>query len=134
MLEVHATHRKSVSLLRTYLGRKTGERVLEGLVRRGDNETIDAVIWFCDLRRSTQLAESLSPEQFLATLNDFYDAVAEPVAERLRSITPAGFDTLSADGPEFTLLMARRLSSGNVVLLGELPYDRDGVERAAQGL
>ncbi|WP_230292356.1 hypothetical protein [Croceicoccus sp. Ery5] len=62
------------------------------------------------------------------------DAVAEPVAERLRSITPAGFDTLSVDGPEFTLLMARRLSSGNVVLLGELPYDRDGVERAAQGL
>ena len=62
------------------------------------------------------------------------DEIDPPVAERLRAMTPAGFDDLAADGPEFALLMARRLRSGNVVLLGELPFDQAEIERAANRL
>lgn len=57
-----------------------------------------------------------------------------PLARRLRAMTPCGFDTIPDDGPEFTLLMARRLASGNVVLLGEVPADPALVRRAASRL
>lgn len=81
MIEVHATKRTSVQLLRTYLGRHTGERVLNGHVTRGDGERIHAVIWFCDLRDSTGLAERLPADEFLELLNQFYDCLAGPVLD-----------------------------------------------------
>ncbi len=58
--------------------------------------------------------------------------ISEPTATRMRAMSPVGFDDLDEDGPEFTLLMARRLSSGNVVLLGEVPPDNALVERLAR--
>ena len=57
LFEVHAQRRISVSLLDTYLGRNTGRRVLEGEIKQGDGRLIHAVIWFCDLRNSTALAD-----------------------------------------------------------------------------
>ncbi len=74
--EVHALQHKAVSLLDTYLGQHAGERVLNGLIRRGDGQDIRAVIWFCDLRGSTPLAQSMSREEFLGCLNEFFDCVA----------------------------------------------------------
>ena len=68
-------------LLSTYLGKRTGERVLSGFVKRGDGEKIHAVIWYCDLRDSTSLAESMPLESFLGTLNDFFDCVAGAVLD-----------------------------------------------------
>jgi len=106
LLEVHAERRKSVSLLQTYLGKQTGERVLNGLVRRGDRSRIHAVIWFSDLRDSTHLAESLPADEYLDTLNEFYDCVAQPIlrsgGEILRFIGDAALaifpiDSLAAD-------------------------------------
>jgi adenylate cyclase len=81
LLEVQALRRMATILLDTYLGKHTGERVLKGLVKRGDGEDIHAVIWFCDLRDSTQLAESMSREAFLAILNDFFDCLAGAVVD-----------------------------------------------------
>jgi adenylate cyclase len=74
--EVHILQRKARTLLDTYLGSHAGERVLNGLIRRGDSEDIRAVIWFCDLRGSTPLAQSMSRDEFLASLNEYFDAVA----------------------------------------------------------
>ena len=79
--EVHALQHKAVSLLDTYLGSHAGERVLNGLIRRGDGEDIRAVIWFCDLRESTPLARSMSRTEFLACLNEFFDCVAGAVLD-----------------------------------------------------
>ncbi|MCP5111394.1 MAG: hypothetical protein GY953_11225, partial [bacterium] len=45
LLEVQAMRRTAAILLDTYLGKRTGERVLKGLVKRGDGEDIHAVIW-----------------------------------------------------------------------------------------
>ncbi|MGQ0545477.1 MAG: adenylate/guanylate cyclase domain-containing protein [Betaproteobacteria bacterium] len=69
------------TLLETYLGRKTGIRVLQGQIRRGDGESIDAVIWFSDLRESTPLARRLGDERFLGLLNDYFEATAGAVLE-----------------------------------------------------
>ncbi|OHC73357.1 MAG: hypothetical protein A3H92_12470 [Rhodospirillales bacterium RIFCSPLOWO2_02_FULL_58_16] len=76
MLEVFAVRQTAKTLIETYIGRHTGKRVLDGLVKRGDGEMIHAVIWFCDLRDSSKLAESLPLESFLAVLNDFFDCMA----------------------------------------------------------
>ncbi len=78
-LEVQAVRRTTKSLLETYLGRRTGNLVLDGRVHRGDGENIPAVIWTCDLRDSTRLAETLPREAYLALLNDFFDAAAGAV-------------------------------------------------------
>ena len=79
--EVHTLQHKAASLLDTYLGSHAGERVLNGLIRRGDGQNIRAVIWFCDLRGSTPLAQSMSRDEFLVCLNEFFDCVAGPVLD-----------------------------------------------------
>jgi len=82
LLEVQALHRTSRSLLDTYLGAHTGQRVLNGLVKRGDGEDIPAVIWYCDLRGSTALADTLPRADYLDLLNRYFEAVAGAVLER----------------------------------------------------
>ncbi len=79
--EVHAKRRASETLMKTFLGQHTGRRVLDGLIRRGDGETIHAVIWFCDLRNSTSIAESMEREVFLDYLNRFFDCMAGSVLD-----------------------------------------------------
>lgn len=81
LLEVHAMRRTAKTLLDIYLGRHTGARVLNGLIKRGDGEDIHAAIWFCDLRDSTPLADSMSRPAFLAILNDFFDCTAGAVLD-----------------------------------------------------
>lgn len=80
--EIYGHIRKARNLLDAYLGRQAGEKVLAGQIKRGDSEEIRAVIWFCDLRDSTPLAESMSREAFLALLNQYFECVLGPVQER----------------------------------------------------
>jgi adenylate cyclase len=80
--EVYAHLRKSHNILEAYLGRHAGEKVLAGSIRRGDGEEIRAVIWFCDLRDSTALADSMSRADFLRLLNEFFECVLGPVLGR----------------------------------------------------
>lgn len=81
LYELHNMRRTAETLLDTYLGPHAGERVLKGRIKRGDGEHIQAIIWFCDLRGSTPLAESLSQEAFLGALNEFFDCMAGAVIE-----------------------------------------------------
>ncbi len=81
LFEVFALQDNAVALLGTYLGRRTGSQVLNGLIRRGDGQDIDAAIWLCDLRGSTSLSESLARGAYLDTLNQFFDCMVEPIVE-----------------------------------------------------
>ena len=81
LLEVHAMRRTARTILETYLGKQAGERVLNGLIRRGDGENIHAVIWFCDLRGSTPLADRMPREAYLALLNEFFGCMAGAVVD-----------------------------------------------------
>jgi adenylate cyclase len=80
--EIYALMRTARNILDAYLGRQAGEKVLAGRIRRGDGEDIHAVLWFCDLRDSTPLADSMSREDFLRLLNEFFECVLDPVLER----------------------------------------------------
>jgi adenylate cyclase len=73
--------RSAEDLLKTYLGERTGARVLAGQTKRGEGEKIHAVIWLCDLRDSTRLSESIPVEDFFRALNDFFDCTASAVLE-----------------------------------------------------
>jgi adenylate cyclase len=81
LVEAFALARKGANILDAYLGSQAGRKVLEGRIRRGDAERIHAVIWFCDLRDSTPLADSMAPEAFLALLNEYFECVLAPVLE-----------------------------------------------------
>jgi len=62
------------------------------------------------------------------------DAPRETLARKLRKLGPKSFDEISAEGGEFTLLVARRLETGEIVLLGEIADDIPLIERAARKL
>lgn len=81
LLEAHAQRISSLTLLQTYLGRNAGERVSNGSIKRGDGEQLHAVIWFSDLRQSTILADTMSREDYLDVLNQYFDCVAGAVIE-----------------------------------------------------
>jgi adenylate cyclase len=67
------------NVVTTYLGADAGLKVLGGAIKRGDGETIHAVVWYSDLRNSTALAERLSPEDYLAALNAYFECTAGAV-------------------------------------------------------
>ena len=104
LTEIYGLMRKSRNILEAYLGRQAGEKVLEGQIRRGDGEDIHAVIWFCDLRDSTVLADSMSRGDFLRLLNEFFECVLGPVLARggevLRFIGDAALAIFPVDGDE----------------------------------
>jgi adenylate cyclase len=80
--EIATLARKARNILNAYLGEQAGEKVLAGQIRRGDGEEIRAVIWFCDLRDSTPLADAMGARGFLRLLNEYFEAVLGPVLER----------------------------------------------------
>jgi adenylate cyclase len=82
MVEIYGNMQKARNILDAYLGSSAGEKVLAGQIKRGDGEDIHAVIWFCDLRDSTPLADSMTRREFLALLNDYFECVLGPVQER----------------------------------------------------
>jgi adenylate cyclase len=75
------THRRITgALLDTYVGHRTGQRVLSGSIKRGDGETVRAVIWFCDLRGFTALSDALPRELLLDLLNEYFEIMVNAVA------------------------------------------------------
>jgi adenylate cyclase len=150
LTEVYGLARKARNILDAYLGQQAGEKVLAGRIRRGDGEDINAVIWFCDLRESTPLADSLSRQDFLRLLNDYFECVLGPVLERrgevLRFIGDAALAIFPVDedpGPACAAALAaarealarmdklnknrpRPLRFGIGLHLGELTYGNVG--------
>jgi len=82
VLEIHALRHQSRSLLNTYLGRRTSEKVLAGMVRRGDADVINAALWFSDLRDFTRVTETSASRDVLQLLNDYFEFIAAAVGAR----------------------------------------------------
>lgn len=62
------------------------------------------------------------------------DTPREALARKLRELEYRPLDSIEGEGREFTLLVARRLPTGEVVLLGEVADDIAMLERAARKL
>lgn len=80
LAEAHALRRTAANLLDTYVGHDAGARILDGQIRRGFSETIEAVIWLSDMRGFTALADSIPPAELIALLNHYFDCQVPVIA------------------------------------------------------
>ncbi|KZM50476.1 adenylate/guanylate cyclase domain-containing protein [Labrenzia sp. OB1] len=82
-LAARATLQSQISrtIAETYLGKIAGGKVLSGQIRHGDGETIDAVIFYSDMRNSTAIAEQLGPDAYLSWLNAYFQATAGAILD-----------------------------------------------------
>src|SRR5258706_5903912 len=123
------------TLLETYLGRISGSRVLEGQIKRGDGEELDAVIWFSDLRDSTPLSRSLGERRFLELLNDYFEATAGAVLEHggevLRFIGDASLAVFPTSGEPPRAACQRAVAAARS---GREPCGQSNARRREAGL
>ena len=59
LLEIIQARRMTLGLLDAFVGPRISERILQGQVKRGDGDRIEAAFWYSDLRGFTALSESL---------------------------------------------------------------------------
>ena len=75
--ESHISHLVTTTLMNTYLGRIVGDQILSGQIKRGDGQSINAVLWFSDLRDFTGLNERLAAPEVLELLNNYLQLVGD---------------------------------------------------------
>lgn len=81
-LEIEAARRMTRDLLITYLGRGPAKRVLRGNFIRGRGFEVEAAIWLSDLRGFTALSDSISPQELITILDDYFEVMARPIQDR----------------------------------------------------
>jgi len=69
------------TLLETYLGADAGRHVLIGEIDRHSVKTIRAVIWFCDLRGFSLVANRVAKQELVEILDAYLEAMARPVLD-----------------------------------------------------
>lgn len=69
----------TTNILEAYLGKNAARRILAGHIQRRDLDPINAVIWYSDLRGSTSMAGRMAAEDFLDTLDAYFECTAGAV-------------------------------------------------------
>src|SRR3546814_16079364 len=77
LLELRNAYRTSETLMETYLGARSGRRVLAGTIKRGDVERIHAVPWTPDLHDFTSLSTSMPMSALVVLLADYLEHMAQ---------------------------------------------------------
>src|SRR3981081_457204 len=78
--EIRIKNRLARTLLETYFGCQSGERVLVGATMRGSGTTVRAAIMICDLRDFTRISDNWPRDDVIDLLNGYFDAMSEPIA------------------------------------------------------
>ena len=81
VVETISAYRLARTLADSYIGPRSGRRVLEGQIRRGDVETLRAAIWFSDLRGWSRLSNSLPSSEAVALANEHFELVESAIGE-----------------------------------------------------
>ena len=77
--EVFKTKRTALAVAAAYLGPRTGQRVLDGQITRGDIEKIEAAILVSDIRDWTGLNNRVPVEQAVGLANRYFEIIADAV-------------------------------------------------------
>lgn len=72
-------HESTIAILSTYVGRNAGAQVLSGNIRRGESETIPAVVLFVDIKNYTEVSNTLAPNRVVALLNRFFEVIDDAI-------------------------------------------------------
>ncbi|WP_454650539.1 adenylate/guanylate cyclase domain-containing protein [Bradyrhizobium liaoningense] len=78
--EIRIKNRLARTLLETYVGSHASELILAGATRRGTGTTVRAAIMICDLRDFTKISDNWPRDDVIDLLNDYFDAMSEPIA------------------------------------------------------
>ncbi|HYF55330.1 MAG TPA: adenylate/guanylate cyclase domain-containing protein [Salinarimonas sp.] len=70
-----------MDLLCTYVGPRTGRRIIEGGIDRGDYDVIEAAIWHADLRGFTRLSETRPTAEVIERLNAWLEPMVAAIQE-----------------------------------------------------
>jgi adenylate cyclase len=141
--EIRALSRTASSLLNTYVGHQTGERILAGRIRRGHTESIRAAIWLSDMRGFTALADRASPNALIEVLNRYFDCQVPAVLDRggevLKFIGDGLLAIFPVDGArDEAAACAAALTAADEARAGVAALDRsigvDGIETLRFGL
>ena len=114
--ELRTVYRSVNEILRIYVGREPGNRILAGQIERGNVNKIHSAMLFCDLRNFTALSTTMSEEDLVALLNDCYDCIIPAVTEKggeILKFLGDGVLAIFADNPSLAavdLECARRQS------------------------
>ena len=79
--ELRTLRRFELTLLDTYTGRATAQRILAGRIRRGQIESLEAALMICDLRGFTEISSRLPGGQVLELLDCYFDRVVPAITE-----------------------------------------------------
>jgi adenylate cyclase len=79
IVETHSLRDTAANLLDAYVGRAAGQRILAGEIKRGDGQTIEAVLWYCDLRGFTRASDRLPRDAIITLLNDYFSIMGGAV-------------------------------------------------------
>ena len=79
IVESHSLRDTATYLLDAYVGRAAGRRILAGEVKRGSGQTIEAILWYCDLRGFTHASDTLPRDTVINLLNDYFDVMGKIV-------------------------------------------------------
>jgi len=139
--EIRALRRTAGTLIDTYVGHQTGERILSGKIRRGYVEAIRAAIWLSDMRGFTAVSEQLPPQALIDRLNRYFSAQVPAILEHGGEVLKFMGDGLLAiftigDDSDATKVCRRTLSCAREVRkrIAELPRKSDGEDAIRFGL
>ncbi|WP_299685925.1 adenylate/guanylate cyclase domain-containing protein [uncultured Tateyamaria sp.] len=121
----------ATAIATSYLGPRTGRRVLDGQITRGDIETTQAAILFSDIRGWTALNASEPPDRVLNIANRYFEVMSDAIdgsdGEILKFMGDGILAMFPADGTEAGKVQACRaaLSAAQaglgIAALAELP-------------
>jgi adenylate cyclase len=82
LIEIIERRRMTLGLLDAFVGPRISARILQGQVKRGDGDRIEAAFWYSDLRGFTTLSETLPTAQLLELLNEYFGCCAAAASPR----------------------------------------------------
>jgi adenylate cyclase len=79
--EIRLKNRMARTLLETYVGPHASDQILAGATTRGSGVTVGAAILICDLRNFTALSDMWPRDDVIVLLNNYFDAMSDPIVE-----------------------------------------------------
>jgi adenylate cyclase len=79
LIESRMGNRLARTLLETYVGPHASREILAGATRRGSGSTVEAAVVICDLRGFTAISEMWPRDDVISMLNEYFDAMSEPI-------------------------------------------------------
>jgi adenylate cyclase len=127
--EIRVLRQAELSLLDTYIGPMTAQRILAGRIRQGEIETMEAALLLCDLRGFTELSNRLADDKVLELLNAYFDIVVPAITGQGGEVLKFMGDAVLAFFPSSDAAMAseQALAATGQILDDVAKFELDGV-------